>query len=55
MLMLISVAITCILMLFLAFLYFKTAQAIEREDINDAITRFQRVKNKNESAPLADD
>lgn len=40
-------------LLVLGVLYFKTAQDIERDDINEAVARAQRFKNKRASNELA--
>lgn len=51
--MLISMVFAGVLMVVLAVLYFKTIRAIERDDINEAMARAQRLKNKRASSPLA--
>jgi hypothetical protein len=53
MLMLISTVVSGVLLLVLAVSYFKTVQAIREDDVNDAMARAQRMKNKRASAPLA--
>jgi hypothetical protein len=53
MLMLISMVVSGILMVALAVLYFKTIRAIERDDINEAMARAQRLKSRRTSSPLA--
>ena len=47
--MLISMLVLGVLMVVLGVLYFKTVQDIEQDDINEAMARAQRFKNKRAS------